>query len=316
MAQQQQIRYIDPMVDFAFKRIFKDSGNKDLIIRPLNAIFSLDITDIDIGESEQLGLTEQERKSTFDMFCTTRDGKSFIIEVQLADQTFFMERAIFYSARSISHKAKRGKWDYDFKPVFFLGLMNFDIRHLEPKLIDPEQFIHKFSLREERTGELMSRYLRFAFLEVARFDKRREDCNSFEDRFLYLMKNLPTFADDPELWDDTDNYFTDLMKEATFASMTWEEQEQYIASMKQKWDYQNTIDFAENKGREAGLAEGREKGLAEGLEKGIEKGLAEGLEKGIEQERLKNARNFKKLGVSISTIAEATGLSEDQIREL
>lgn len=40
---------------------FKESGHKQLIIRPLNAIFGLDIADIDIRESEQLGLTDQER---------------------------------------------------------------------------------------------------------------------------------------------------------------------------------------------------------------------------------------------------------------
>ena len=85
MKNQPQILYIDPMVDFGFKKIFKDSGKKQLIIRPLNAIFGLDIADIDIRESEQLGLTEQERKVTYDMHCDTRDGRSFIIEVQLAN---------------------------------------------------------------------------------------------------------------------------------------------------------------------------------------------------------------------------------------
>ena len=224
--------FIDPMVDFGFKKIFKDSGKKQLIIRPLNAIFDLDIADIDIRESEQLGLTELERRVTYDMHCDTRDGQAFIIEVQLADQPFFMERAIFYSARTISEKGQRGDWNYDFQPVFFLGLLNFDIRHLEPEKADPERFIHKFSLLEEQTSELMSRALRFAFLEVARFDKPMQECKSFEERFLFLMKNLPTFAEKPELWDDP--YFNDLMEEAAFANMTWEEQEKYIASMKQR----------------------------------------------------------------------------------
>lgn len=280
------IFYIDPMVDFGFKRIFKDSGKKQLIIRPLNAIFGLDITDIDIRESEHLGLTEQQRKVTFDLHCDTRDGQSFIIEVQLADQPYFMERAIFYSARTISEKGHRGDWNYDLQPVFFLGLLNFDIRHLEPEKADRAQFIHKFSLREDQTHEQMSLALRFAFLEVARFDKPREACVSFEDRFLFLMKNLPTFAEVPELWDDP--YFNEFMEQATFASMSWEEQEAYIASMKQKWDYDNSIAFAEQKGRE----EGRE-----------------------EQNKL-TAHNLKKLGVSVATIAEATGLTKEQIKAL
>ena len=280
--------YIDPMVDFGFKKIFKESGKKQLIIRPLNAIFGLDITDIDIRESELQGLTEQERKASFDMHCDTRDGRSFIIEVQLADQLYFMERAIFYSARTISHKAHQGPWDYDVEPVFFLGFLNFDIRHLEPEKADPDQFIHKFSLLEEQTNELMSHALRFAFMEVARFDKPIEECKTFEERFLYLMKNLPTFAKKPQLWDDMDPYFTDLMKEAEFANMSWEEQEKYIASMKQKWDYQNTLDFAEMKGRE------------EGREEGIEK----------------VAREMRKMGLDDQTIIQATGLTEEQVRAL
>ena len=83
-----------------------------------------------------------------------------------------------------------------------------------------------------------------------------------------------------------------------------EEKIKYHNDMTTERDIRNQIVYA------------HDTGLAEGLEKGIEKGLAEGLEKGIEQERLKNARNFKKLGVSIPTIAEATGLSEDQIEAL
>ena len=274
------------MVDFGFKKIFKDSGKKQLIIRPLNAIFGLDIADIDIRESEQLGLTEQERKVTYDMHCDTRDGRSFIIEVQLADQPYFMERAIFYSARTISQKGQSGKWDYDFKPVFFLGLLNFDIRHLEPEKVDPGQFIYKFSLREDETHEQMSRALRFAFMEVERFNKAKDDCETFEERFLYLMKNLPTFVEKPELWDDP--YFNEFMEQAEFASMSFEEQEAYIASMKQKWDYDNSIEFAERKG--------------------VEKGRAEGL--------VQVARKMLEKKKEIAEIVEFTGLTEEQIRAL
>ena len=270
MRNQQQILYIDPMVDFGFKKIFKESGKKHLIIRPLNVIFGLDIADIDIRESEQLGLTDQERKATFDMHCETRDGRSFIIEVQLGEQKYFPERAIFYSARTISHKGQPGEWNYNFKPVFFLGLLNFDIRHLEPEKVNPEQFIHKFSLLEEQTHEQMSRALRFAFLEVARFDKAKEDCETFEERFLWIMKNLPTFAQKPDLWDDP--YFDDFMEQADFASMTWEQQEAYIASMKQKWDYKNSIDFAREEGEKKRNIEIAKKMLArhEPMEKIVE----------------------------------------------
>ena len=97
-------------------------------------------------------------------------------------------------------------------------------------------------LREGQTSELMSERLRYAFLEVSRFDKPKEACNTFEERFLYLMKNLPTFAEEPELWGDP--YFKDMMEEAEYAKMTMEQRYQYAMSMKQKWDLANQITFA------------------------------------------------------------------------
>lgn len=162
-------------------------------------------------------------------------------------------------------------------------------------MANPDQFIHRFSLREDSTHEQMSRALRFAFMEIERFDKPKEECITFEDRFLYMMKNLPTFVEKPELfWDDP--YFEELMEEAEFANMTEEQRWKYALAMKQKWDYKNTIDYAHDQGREEGMAEGRE----------------EGREEGIKQ----TAKNLKSLGVSDEMIAKATGLTLDQIQAL
>ena len=59
--------------------------------------------------------------------------------------------------------------------------------------------------------------------------------------------NLPTFAEKPELWDDP--YFEDMVEEAEFANMSFDEQEAYILAMKYRWDYQNTIDYARKEGK-------------------------------------------------------------------
>ena len=124
----------------------------------------------------------------------------------------------------------------------------------------------------------MSQALRFAFMEVDRFNKAKDECETFEERFLWMMKNLPTFVEKPELWDDP--YFNEFMEQATFASMSFE--------MKQKWDYDNSIEFAEQKG----LARGREEGA------------------------LEVARRMKSMGMNDDVILQATGLTEDQIKAL
>ena len=86
------------------------------------------------------------------------------------------------------------------------------------------------------------------------------------------------------LEDKTKHNYNMTTEQAEFANMSWEEQERYIAMMKQKWDYKNTIDFAEAKG-EANRA-------------------------------VKTARKMLEKGFSPEDIAECTDLTEEQIKAL
>ena len=62
----------------------------------------------------------------------------------------------------------------------------------------------------------------------------------------------------------------------------------------------DVLSTAKLEGREEGRAEGREEGRAEGRE----------------EERMELARKFKASGVSIDIIANATGLSEEEINAI
>ena len=106
-----------------------------------------------------------------------------------------------------------------------------------------------------------------------------------------------------------DRVFTKLFEQAEIAKYNPAERRMYEESRKEYWDYTSTLQTAENKGR----AEGREEGRAEGLAEGIEKGLAEGQRKANED----MARKLKAMGVlSVGQIAEATGLSADEVEKL
>ena len=296
-------RYIDPMVDYGFKKIFKESGNKQLLIRPLNSIFGLDIADLEIGETERLGETTEDRSACFDLYCTSSDGKKFIVEVQLARQEYFLERALYYTTFPIAQSARKGhaggRWDYDLPRVFFLGLLNFDFRDLHGQgSSDPARYVHRFSLRDEETGDRMTDRLEFAFMEIRRFAKSKDECESFEEKFLYMMKNMPRFAEEPDLWNDP--YFESMLKEAEYARMAGPEKEQYRKAMRRDWDYWNTIDYARKESRAEGHAEGHAEGLAEGR-----------LE---EQHRI--ARRMLAAGLSAELVSESTSLPLEQVLSL
>lgn len=238
-----------------------------------------------------------DRRVYFDLYCTASDGKQFIIEVQLAPQANFLERAIYYSSVPIVSSVKRGGrgkdvWHYNIASVFFLGLNNFDFRRLPGQApTERDDFVHCFDLRNTRTGAWMTNGPRFAFLEVARFDKPLEDCEGFIDKFLFLMKNIATFTEAPAQL-RTDPYFGTVLMEAEYARMNKKQKAKYRKNMQRIWDYQNTIDFAREQGLREGVAEGRV------------------------GEKLSTARRMLAKGISVDAIVELTELTEDQIREI
>jgi predicted transposase/invertase (TIGR01784 family) len=73
-------------------------------------------------------------------------------------------------------------------------------------------------------------------------------------------------------------------------------------------------------GRQEGIQEGMEKGLRKGRQEGMEKGVQKGMEKGIQKGRREGieavAARLKKSGIAIDQIAEATGLSVEDIAAL
>ena len=69
-------------------------------------------------------------------------------------------------------------------------------------------------------------------------------------------------------------------------------------------DYYNIIDSAVARAEKAAL------------EKGREEGLVKGREEGREEARLESARKLKQLGVAAEIIAEATGLSIEEVCKL
>lgn len=63
---------------------------------------------------------------------------------------------------------------------------------------------------------------------------------------------------------------------------------------------------------EKGLEIGLEKGIQRGMEKGIEKGIMEGSQK----EKIEIAKKMLELKIDKETIAEATGLTEQEIEKI
>ena len=69
-------RYINPYTDFGFKKIFGEEACKPLLIDFFNALLpeQTKIVDLSFKNTEQLGLTDLDRKAVYDIYCENERG--------------------------------------------------------------------------------------------------------------------------------------------------------------------------------------------------------------------------------------------------
>ena len=335
-------RYISLLTDFGFKRIFGTTMNKDLLICFLNSLFNgrQVVKDVLFLNPEKVGDLYTDRKAIFDVYCEGENGEKFIVEMQNAYQTYFKDRALFYSTFPIREQAPKGnEWDFKLNHIYTIALLNFSMNE---EAFDKEEIRHHVQLCDTATHQVFYDKLEFIYVEISKFNKSLEELETLYDKWLYALKNLYKLTQRPKAL--YDKVFDRLFEEAEIARFTPQEQREYEASKMAYRDIKNSIDTAKREGKEEGLAEGMEKGLAqgkeeglaegmekglaqgkeeglaEGMEKGLvqgkEEGLAEGMEKGMNQKRLEIAKKMLAKGMDENTIIEITGLTQEQIRSI
>ena len=284
-------RYVNPYTDFGFKLLFGTDMNKELLISFLNSLLHGRevIKDVTYLNAEHLGTQEYDRKAVFDVYCENEQGEKFLVEMQKGEQQFFKDRSVFYSTFPIREQAKRGNWDYELKAVYTVGILNFVF---DDK--DDEYFHHEVKLMDIYTKEVFYDKLTFVYLEMPKFNKREDELVTMFDKWLFVLRNLASLLERPAALQE--RVFTRLFEAAEIAKFSKRELCEYEDSLKNFRDMYSVITTAKMKGE----ARGREEGRAEGE-------LAE---------RQKNARNLKTLGVEWSIISQATGLSQEEIKEL
>jgi predicted transposase/invertase (TIGR01784 family) len=106
------------------------------------------------------------------------------------------------------------------------------------------------------------------------------------------------------------------------ALVTRDKESMRIYEMREKAlsDWTSGVNHARREGHAEGRLEGRREGHAEGRREGRLEGRAEGRQEGRaegwQEGRQETARNLKAMGISIEQIAQGTGLTEQQIKDL
>ena len=275
-------KYLNPFTDFGFKKIFGEEASKPLLLDFLNALLPISgkIVELTFKNNEQIGQTDLDRKAIYDIYCENEKGEKFIVELQKAKQNYFKERAIFYATFPIREQAEKGEWNYNLKAVYCIGILDFTFDDYET---EPEktEVVHTIKLKNQN-GKIFYDKLTFIYLEMPNFKRKETELETRLDKWLYFIKNLEDFQTIPTII--ADEVFNQAFEKAELAKFGQKDLYDYEMNLKIYRDYKNTVNTAFDEGKLEG--------------------------------KLETAKSLKKLGVSIKTIIEATGLTKLEIERL
>ena len=286
MADDTNERYINPYTDFGFKKLFGTEMNKDLLISFLNALFNdstKEIEDVQYLNGENLGDGYGDRRSVFDVYCMTKDGSRFIVEMQKAEQAYFKDRSVYYSTTPIRQQAPKGAWDYRLDDVYTIGILNFEFPHNE---YPADRYRHEIKLKDIEDNHVFYEKLTFIYLEMPKFVKTEDELETMFDKWMFVLHNLYRLLERPKALQD--RIFQKLFEQAEIARYSDTERRQYEESKKVFWDNYSVIKTA------------REKGVQQGIQK----------------EKAETIQRMKAKGFSVEDISEIAGLTIEEVKKL
>jgi predicted transposase/invertase (TIGR01784 family) len=159
-----------------------------------------------------------------------------------------------------------------------------------------------------KTAQPITHLMRFVYLQLPLFTKKQDECDTFFERWIYVLKNMNVLDKLPDAYQC--EAFNKLKQVADISAMTAEEFADYEWSRRHYYDWETTKYFMEKEKEEAEKAKEETKQAKEETKQAKEEA------KQLKEEKLQMVRNFKSLNVSMDVIKQATGLTEEEINAL
>ena len=144
-------------------------------------------------------------------------------------------------------------------------------------------------------------------MELSKFAAQLDtlDMSDERNRWLYMFTNAVYMAEqEVEALPPMQQRFYEECQITNFTDM---EKQDYVKSLMDHVDVQELVECEREFAEQVGYERGMQDGMLQGMEKGREEGREEAL--------LQTAKKLLTKGMSVADVSEATGLSEDQIRQ-
>ncbi|CQR57521.1 hypothetical protein PRIO_5122 [Paenibacillus riograndensis SBR5] len=342
---------LDPRVDFVFKRIFASENNKDVLLAFLNHIF-MDAGDAPLDEVILLNpYTDkddpQDKLSIFDIWAKTVEGKLINIEMQLFNKYDMEKRTLYYWSKRYSGQLQTGGRYTELKKCVTINILNYKVL--------PNEHTHSvFHLREDISGAPLTDDIEIHFLELPKLNQPAVPGEGGLINWLLFLKGSDN--SNWEVLRMNEPALRKAMETLEFLSQDSEARRKYEERQKALHDEASQRDGAQREGfakgmqeglqagMQAGMQEGLQAGMQEGMQKGLQKGLKEGIKEGkiegikegkiegikegikkgvkegkkegLREGKLEVAKNLLAMGLELSSVQAATGLSKEEIQSI
>ena len=293
------IKTLSPKLDVVFQALFGEVGNESITKGFLETILERKIDSIDLSRNPILRREfKDEKLGVLDIIAKLDENEICNIELQIVDKKNIIERILYYWSRLYSRQIKSGE-DYKIlQKAIVILITDFKIENLEEL-----DYHSRWKIMEDKQGKkiILTQKLEIDIIELPKIIGKEKEQDNLLD-WLYFLEN-PKSERVTEKMKENEN-----LKEAVkkLDNLSEDEKMQRIADLRQKAIMDEKAIY------EKGLEVGIEKGIQRGMEKGIEKGIMEGSQK----EKIEIAKKMLELKIDKETIAEATGLTEQEIEKI
>lgn len=313
----EQNKYI--RFDWAAKRMLRDKANFGVLEGLVTVLLNEPIHIVEILESEGNQDYPEDKFNRVDIKAKNSKGQIILVEIQLTRELYYLERILYGVAKAITEHISLGSKYDQVKKVYSISILYFDLGKGADYLYHGQNSfigVHTHDTLCINTKED----------NIIRMKTPEE---IFPEYYLIRVNEFNKIATTPlEEWidylksghikeDTTAPGLNEARQKLLYLSMSQQERQEYDRHIDAIMVQNDVLDTAKMEGmaegRAKGMAEGRAKGMAEGRAEGIAEGRAEGIAKGRAEEKLAIARKMKEMGLPISQIADATGLSPEEL---
>lgn len=303
--------------DWAMKRLLRDKANYVVLEGFLASLLGKRFKIHRFLESEGNQEDEEDKYNRVDILAESEDGELCIIEVQNSRELSYFHRMLYGVSKAITEYIGLGKPYEEVRKVYSINIVYFELGQGKDYVYHGNtEFV---GLHQPHDTLKLSVRQNEKFFGNKEFDvmKRKAASDLFPEYYVLRVNDFDKVATTPlDEWIEflkTGNIsakakaagLSEARERLRVDALSDKDRQAYYRHMESVRHMKSLFDTS----RDEGYEEGMDKGLAKGMDMGLAKGLAKG-----RSERAKEiAKQLKAMGLTTEQIAQATGLTLDEI---